>query len=439
VSVFFYNLLWFFLFPFLFFLLPLISLFAGKERSGLLQRLGIVPIDKKKFYGKKVIWIQALSVGEITTAGPVVAELNRMMDDCGFVISVTTEAGLQQARKSFPEALEIFFSPLDFYPCIVSALKRIRPVAILIIETGFWPNLIHCGRRLGALTVLVNGRISRKSYRRYQAIAPFSRPLFNRFHFVIARDVDISKKFQELGTSEGKIFAFGDMKYDTLLQTAQVDLEALRGNLTVQEGTRCITAGNTHEGEEEFLLDIFDELRSGFKNLLLVLAPRRLERLPRIEKMLRDRGRAYVRRTSLKQGFVRKADLILLDTIGELSRIYFISDIIFVGRSIFPPGGGHSLLEPVAAGKVAFHGPYVQYYEEARDLLREAGLAVELRERGSYIKHFKRILGNEEAQRDLGARAEDFLRKRRGASEKTAQLVKTELERRVGEHDPNGH
>ncbi len=423
-----YNLLWFVLCPLIFLLFPLISALAGKKRSGLLQYFGLIHIDREEINRKNIIWIQAISVGEVVTAVPVVEELKSSIANFGYVVSVTTESGYQRAKKSFPDALAIFYTPLDFYPFISRLIKKIRPSAILVIETGFWPNLISCGKKNGAVPVLINARISGKSFRNYKAISPLSRTLFNMFDILITRDPTVTEMFKQLRVDETKILSFGDVKYDTLLEADNEDMGNFRKIFSIIPGEKVIMAGNTHEGEEEFMLDVYDELKNHFNNILLIIAPRRIERLPRIEKILSDRRRPYVRRTALGFESPREADIIILDTIGELSKIYFICDIIFVGKSIFPPGGGHSLLEPVTAGKVAFHGPYV-HYQEDRGLLQKAGLAVELNEKPTFIDCFSRILKNEEENKDALQKAAVFLGERKGASKKIVEIIQSELER----------
>lgn len=430
--LFLYNLLWLLFFPFILVLFPLISLVSGKKRRNLFQHFGFFSISQEKAQGKKIIWLQAVSVGEIATAEPVIKELKNSVDGFAFVVSVTTEAGYSQAQKVFPDALEIFYTPFDFYPAISRLMKKIRPSAILIIETGFWPNLIYCGKKAGAATVLVNGRISEKSFRNYKAIGFLARPLFSMLDIVMARDAVVSGRFKELGVGEGKIISLGDIKYDTLRMAGQEEKEVYKKVFSIGQGEKVIMAGNTHEGEEEFMLDVYDELRRGLNNLLLIIAPRRLERVPRIEKILSGKGKCYVKRSDLERRARGREDIILLDTIGELSTIYFICDVIFVGKSIFPPGGGHSLLEPVAAGKAPFHGPYVQYYEEARAALKEAGLAVELKDKSEFAGHFREILEYDYRREELAKRAGSFLGYRRGAAKKAAEAVALEIRRARG-------
>jgi 3-deoxy-D-manno-octulosonic-acid transferase len=423
-----YNLLWLLLFPFIIVLFPLISLGSDKKRKNWLQHFGFVTIHPKKAQGEKIIWLQAVSVGEIATAEPIIKELKKAIGAFSFVVSVTTEAGYRQAQKIFPDAMEIFFTPMDFYPAIARLIKKIRPVAILIIETGFWPNLLYCGNKSGASVVLVNGRISEKSFRNYKVLAPLAKALFNKFHLLITRDATVSNRFKDLGVQEGKILSFGDVKYDTLPAFDQASASTFLKLFSIAPEEKIIMAGNTHEGEERYLLDIFDELKIRFPKTLLIIAPRRLERIPGIEALLRENGKSYVKRTTLKDGNPRKSDIILLDTIGELSRIYFICDVIFVGKSIFPPGGGHSLLEPVAAGKVAFHGPYVQYYEEAKEVLKNAGLAVELEDKAAFIEHFSKILEDENKKEEISKKTVFFLSERKGASKKIAAVLSREIE-----------
>lgn len=425
--LFLYNLLWTLLFPLVFLLFPLLSLLRGKRRGMLLQRFGLISFDPAKAGGKKVVWIQAISVGEIATALPILAELKKTGADFDYVVSVTTEAGYALAERSFPGALKIFYSPLDFYPAVARVMAKVRPSVLLVIETGFWPNQLHCAKKTGTVSILANGRISERSFRNYKILAPLAGAMFNIFDLLITRDETVSRRFRELGVDEKKILSFGDVKYDTLPAPDPEAIRTYRKLFSIAPGEKVIMAGNTHEGEEEFLLDVFDELKNRFPKILLFIAPRRMERVPPIEALLRAKGKAYEKRTALKEGGRRTADIILLDTIGELSRIYFICDIIFVGKSIFPPGGGHSLLEPVAAGKLVFHGPHVQYYEEAKELLKAEGLAVELTDRSMFVDAFNRILENETVGEEIASKAGAFLKKRMGASKKTAERVRVFL------------
>ncbi len=421
-----YKILSFVIFP-LFFPLFLISTFAfGKKKKGFYHHLGWAPFPNDKGLSfSKTIWVFALSVGELGSIVPLLKTLRERQPNIRIVVSVTTEAGFEAAKNSLNFVENIFFHPLDFWPVWERALRRVRPDAFILTETGFWPGQLLLMKDLKIPLFLVQGRISEKSANTYKNFSSLSKEIFNCFKTLCVQSKDGESKLKMLGVSEEKIRVLGNSKFDGLEAVSDERRKELLSQLKINSSAPVWVAGSTHEGEEAAILEVFSELRQKFPDLTLILAPRRLERLKEVTSEIESRNLKYIQRSlMLNQD---SEPIIVLDTMGELADIYSIATVAFVGKSLFEPGGGHSLAEPAAQGVPTCHGPFVEYQRDMAESFGNIGAAIKIQDAKDLKKTIEGLLQDLNRRRDLGEKVKKLVEESRGATQKMADLILEEL------------
>lgn len=405
---------------------------SDRYRHGFWQRIGFVPrVLRDLPEGDRRIWIHAVSVGETLAAVPLVKRLLREFPEYRLVFSTTTVTGQNTALERLPKTVPAFYFPLDFPWAVGNFLNRIRPELVLILETELWPNLFWEAERRDIPVVLVNGRISERSLHRYEKIRFFMRrvlPFGSRFLMQTQADAD---RIQFLGVPPGKVGVTGNIKFDGWDESIpeNLDLE-VRREFGIRNGERVLLAGSTHPGEEEMVLDSYRCLKDRFDPLRLILAPRRNERGPLVEQLVRERGFPVVLRSHIKAADVPAPSpgnpVIVLDTIGELKRLYGIADAVFVGGSL-TFRGGHNILEPAMYKKCALFGPHMQNFKAIAEefLSRRAG--VEVRSGAELTSAIEDLLSDPQKAGEMGIRANRCLMENRGALDKTVFHVREML------------
>jgi 3-deoxy-D-manno-octulosonic-acid transferase len=422
-----YNLIWtlFLIFFSPYFLLR--SIAQRDFRKGLPDRIGFLP----RLSGQRPIWVHASSVGEVLCSVPLVRRIRKEFPGIQIILTTMTRTGNETARRSLPEARQVFFVPLDHPLIIRMALGRVRPRLLLLAETELWPNLLRtCGK--GGIPVgLFNGRISNKSYRGYLFLKPlFERCLKQVSVFLMQSDED-RDRIVAIGAPYEKTRVTGNLKFDqvisSLTEKERTDMAqslGLRGDETILIG------GSTHSGEEEVLIQAFKELSPSNPRLILILAPRHLDRLPEVEKTLQKEGMTWVRRTSFpaaETGSDRDvrgtARVILLDTLGELMKLYSLGTVVFVGGSLVPVGG-HNPLEPLFFRKCVLFGPYMFNFRDISRMLIEAGGAFRVEGKEELTSRLKLLLSDEEMRREAGENGYRCLTKHQGSTERMFREIK---------------
>jgi 3-deoxy-D-manno-octulosonic-acid transferase len=389
----------------------------GRYRTGLAERLGryrLPPLEAP-------IWLHAVSVGEVVAAGPLARALREARPGCPLLITTVTETGRTMARQRIPEASATVFFPLDFPFAVRRALDAARPRAVLLAETEIWPNFLRACRARGVPVAVVNGRISPRSFRRYRLVrGPFRRVLSHIACFAMQTAADV-ERIVALGAPADRVHVTGNLKFDALAGGGpKVDGRAVRKDLGVEEVRPVLVAGSTHEGEEASVLDAFQVLRARRQGVLLVLVPRHPERCGSVETLLHGRRLGMARRSAgpAPPG----TDVILVDTVGELGRLYAAADVAFVGGSLVPVGG-HNILEPAAAGVPIVVGPHLQNFAEIAATFRAAGAMVTVGGAAELAVAAREMLDDPDRGRDLAARARAVLAAHRGATRRTLDLV----------------
>ncbi len=339
----------------------------GKYKSNYLQRLGL-DLPSPLSSNQTRVWIHALSVGEALSAAPLVREIKNRRPEIEIIFSAATETGMKIARERLSADVGLFlFMPHDFPWAVRSLLRRIRPAIFVLIETDPWPNLLRALRREGVLVCLVNGRISPGSYARYSRLGGLASTLFNCFDLVFTQTEQDRVRFESLGVNSEKVAAVGNLKFDSSVpELCEHEVRCLRGQIGLSEGRPVWIAGSTHEGEDEVVLRVHRELLSSFPDLLLIIAPRKIERRADIEALCAAARFSWGVR-SKGEGAGRK-EVYILDTMGELARFYALCHAAFIGGSLVP-FGGHNLVEAVAQGTPACWGPHVFNFDEIEKAL----------------------------------------------------------------------
>jgi 3-deoxy-D-manno-octulosonic-acid transferase len=406
------------------------ALVHGKYYAGLRQRLGSVsPIT-----GKPVIWLHCVSVGETQAARPLAQRLKQQFPDHALVVSTITLTGQKLAHDVFRKHAEsVFYFPFDWRWSVRRALKRINPAAVIIMETELWPNFLRECKAREIPVALVNGRISKQSFRRYAWIKFFLRKVLSSLSIAVMQSETDGQRLQTLGMPAEKIFTAGNLKFDADIgkDLAEIAKEIAK-RFGLQAGsvsdTPLILAASTHAPEEQIILDSFKLLRAQ-QPVRLMLAPRHPERFNEVASLIQNSGLTWARRMNLPESTDANATVILLDTIGELPATYPFASVVFVGGSIVDRGG-HNVLEPAAAGKAVVTGAHTHNFHAIVDQMEEAGALVQLPDARAtsmatphITKVFAKLLASPEARAELGRRAKQLISENQGAAERTVKLL----------------
>jgi len=390
------------------------------------QRLGYLPVSLN-LDGDESIWVHAVSVGEVLAARTLIADLRSAYPRLRLYLSTTTLTGQQLARRSVGDVDGVFYFPFDWAFSVRRTLNRVKPRLFVMIETEIWPNLLRECRRRGVRTVLVNGRISYRSFPRYRLIRPFfRRVLADTDRFCVQGD-EAARRLVELGADPARITVTGSLKFDALDAGAP---PPGRGRQRVLRFFRLspnrpvLVAGSTLKGEETAVIRAFNLLRTRGSTPLLVIAARQPERFEEVERLCRQEGLSTVRRTELPIDAEPRADAVVLDTIGELAELYQIGTVVFVGGSLVP-GGGHNILEPAVFGKSIVFGPHMENFAEIADAFLANGAAIQVRSARELDEAVVGLMGDPVRRARLGAAARALVEANRGAKDKTVAAITT--------------
>jgi len=398
------------------------ALAHGKYIAGLRQRLGSLPPTN----GKPVIWLHCVSVGETQAARPLAQRVRQQFPHHALVVSTITLTGQNLARDVFrTQAESVFYFPFDWRWSVRRALKKINPAAVLIMETELWPNFLRECKARRIPVALVNGRISRQSFRRYRLITFFLRRLLSCLSLAVMQSETDASRLQALGMSDDKLYTAGNLKFDAEVAGELTAKTAeIRERFGLRSGMPLILAASTHAPEEEVMLESIKLLQPA----RLMLAPRHPERFNEVASLIQKSGLSWTRRTGLPAADDKSATVILLDTIGELPATYSLADVVFVGGSIVDRGG-HNVLEPAAAGAAVVTGAHTHNFHAIIDLMCEAKAIVQLppvetsaaAPELTYV--LKNLLANTSEREELGRRAKQLVTENQGATDRTIKLI----------------
>ncbi len=375
---------------------------------------------------RPVIWVHAVSLGEVVAVTPLVNELHRRHPECRLVVSTVTETGREAVEHRLAGVADHCYAPLDF-PWVVSRfIERLQPCLYLFVETELWPNLLwHLGRR-GVPTVLVNGRLSSSSFARQQwaPVRSFYRTMLQTLTLCLMqsdRDVD---RIIALGAEASRVRRTGNIKFDQPI-LAFTETGATRAHLGLQETEQLFVAGSTHPGEEETLVECYRSLVTQYPSAVLLLAPRHIERAESVEAMIRARGLAVQRRSTIRQAGALQSTgprALVLDSRGELAAIYREAVVAFVGGTLVPIGG-HNLLEPAQWAKPVLFGPYTDHCAEIADLLIQAGGGRRVLQGEDLTQQVMALFSDDEERERMGRSARQVVERNQGALQQTLEAI----------------
>lgn len=416
----FYSALWYLLLPFLFLRLWL----RGRQAPAYRQRW-----KERMAWGYRPgtlnnsIWVHAVSVGETLAAVPMIERLLADYPDTPLLVTTTTPTGSERVKALFGGRVTHVYCPWELPTALNRFLRAFDPKTVIVLETELWPNLCAAVKRHGAKLMLMNGRLSEKSYRGYSKLPRLVRPMMARFDALAVQTPVERERYIALGAWPERVHAIGSVKFDMSLDHT---VRQAAGDLRAAIGERPVwIAASTHPGEDELVLTAHKALLETAPNTLLVLVPRHPERFDSVAQLVRQRGLGLARR-SKQEAVAADTQVYLADTMGELLMLFGVADVAFVGGSLVPVGG-HNLLEPAGWGKPVVTGPHLHNFTAISDLLDEAGALTLVDNADALAIALQALFHHPEKRQRQGQAAAAVVEANRGALEKGLQLISEQL------------
>jgi 3-deoxy-D-manno-octulosonic-acid transferase len=393
------------------------------------QRMGHVPV---RDLSKPGIMIHAVSLGEINATRSLINVLRAERPGIDFIVSVTTDTGYARGQELYGSATDVTLVryPLDFTPAVDRLLSTLRPSLVVLLELEVWPNFIRRCAQRKVPVILVNGRITPGSFRKYRLAQPLIGSMFARLQHVAAQDQEYARRFAELGVPANRVSVTGTMKFDTAVIADAIDGEnELAAAVGLLPGKEPIwVCGSTGPSEEEILLPIYRRLLQRFTDLRLVIVPRKPERFDEVAALIAGRGFSIVRRSQPgappPQGL--PSPVILGDTIGELRKLYSMANVVFVGRTLVDLGHrqhGSDMIEPAALAKPVVVGPFTANFAEAMNCFREANAMKIVQNAQELESTIATLLSDLTAAKEMGLRAREVVKNQQGATARHARII----------------
>jgi 3-deoxy-D-manno-octulosonic-acid transferase len=388
------------------------------------QRLGALPLSFN-VDGEPSIWIHAVSVGEALTTRALLTDLRARYPRLKLFLSTTTMTGYDVARR-LSDVDGVFFCPFDWTFAVRRTLRVVRPRLFLMMETEIWPNLLRECREQGVATVLVNGRISSRSFARYKLVRRFFRRVLADIDRCCMQSAAAAGRVIALGADPSRVRVTGSLKFDSLdwpgIGPHGQSRDRVLRFFRIPESRPVVVAASTLRGEDRAAVEAFRRVQARWPQALLVIAPRHPERFDEVVKLVADEGLRVERRTALVVDSAPKADVVVLDTIGELARLYQIATVVFVGGSLVD-AGGHNILEPAIFGRPIVFGPHMRNFAEiAAEFLRN-GAALQVHSTRELADTLLTLVGDPAQRARLGEAARAIVESNRGANGRTLDVI----------------
>lgn len=400
----------------------------GNWRTGFGQRFARYTSEFKESLAQRpVIWLHAVSVGEVGVCCQLLRALAPRLSDYQILVSTTTTTGMAELQRLLPPHVLRMYYPADFAGSVRRALRAVQPRAVILVETELWPNFLCHAVAAGCPLFLVNARFSKTSLRNYRLAGFFLRPIFAKFQAVGCQQGDDLQRVIELGFRLDAVHVTGNLKFDAAQPAprAALDVPALLRQIGVGEKALLLVAGSTHAGEEAILGDILLRLRPRFPNLFLILVPRHFERTREVVRELETRGVKFICRSEIPaEGRVVPGpfECLLVNTTGELKFFYEHATVVFIGKSLTAEGGQNPI-EPAAVGRPVIFGPNMQNFTSVVRAFLAGGAVLQVQDAAELEHTLADLLADERRRGDLGARAREVVRQNLGATERTVQLI----------------
>ena len=403
-----------------------LAILFGKKRcrSGLVQRMGWLPHGlAEECRDGQTIWVHAVSMGEATAVVPLVKALKRRYPQDRIFVSTVTETGRETVLRRLGEEARHVYFPLDFSFSVRRALDTVRPRAFICVETELWPNFLRAVAARGIPAVLVNGRLSTDSFQGYLRLAPFFRRVLSAFSLCsMQTDRDV-ERIVRLGADPRRVARTGNLKFDQIVVDAASSITSRRAELGIRPHEDIFLAGSTHPGEEDAVLACYARVLKACPGLVLIIAPRHIERADEVTASAKAHGLAVFLRTALGGHQPSEGPrVIVLDTRGELASLYPESTVVFVGGSLVPVGG-HSPLEPAACGKTVVFGPHMDHFAEVAEGLVSLGGGRQIANADELPAVMTALLEDRSRLETMGKAAREFVRANQGAVARTEALI----------------
>ena len=402
---------------------------SGRYRAGLAGRLGFVPRGlRAAVVGQKVIWVHAVSVGEVMAAATLIRELRVVLPGWVIAVSTTTETGQRLARERLA-ATPVFYLPLDFKYAVRRYLGVLRPRMVVLMESELWPRLMEQCAKDGVPMAVVNARVSDRSLPRYLRLRRLWRPLLAKVSLYLAQSEETAERLVRMGAPAARVRVTGNLKYDLRASGESGLVATLRERLP--EGARVVVCGSTLEGEERMLLEAWPAVLGAEPRAVMVLAPRRTERFDAVAALVTASGFGVVRASDFKARpvGVEAGSVFLLDTIGDLASVYSLGAVAFVGGSLVP-WGGHNPLEPAQFAVPVVTGPSFENFRGIVEAM-QARDAIRVVTDGMLRETLAGMLRNENEARALGERGRAVFEAEAGATARTVRALMELMEERV--------
>jgi len=389
---------------------------------------------KQALTNRHVIWIHAVSVGEVNLCTQLIQALEPRVPNAKIVVSTTTTTGMAELRQRLPTHISKIYYPVDRRKWVSRALAVIHPEAVILVEAEIWPNFIWRTRDLGIPLFLVNARLSDRSYRGYQQFGFLFRPLFASFAGVGAQNEADAERLRSVGCRPEVIRRVGNLKFDAakLDERRTLDVPALLRQLGVPADAPVLIGGSTHAGEEVLLAEIAQRLRRQFPKLFLVLVPRHFERAKDVGRQLQERGVKFIYRNEIYTNTKHaegEVTCLLVNTTGELRFFYSCATVVFVGKSMTAMGGQNPI-EPGALGKAMVVGPNMQNFADiTRNFVARHG-AIQVRSPEELEQSIAGLLADEKRRTEMGRNAQRVVKENLGAIDRTVEMILEQLKKR---------
>jgi len=392
------------------------------------QRMGYLPVTFN-LDGEESIWIHAVSVGEALTVRALIADLKQRYPKFRIFLSTTTMAGQQVARRNVQDIDAVFYFPFDLSFIVRRTLRLVNPRLFIMMETEIWPNLLRECKRRNVATVMVNGRISSRSYPRYKLARPFFRRVLADIDRFCMQSEESARRLVDIGADPDRVVVTGSLKFDSMEMPGAASIEGRGQNRVLRyfrmaSGRPVIVAGSTMRDEEDIVLQAFRRVKSnvGGANPLLVIAPRNPDRFSEVAHLVRNQAFVIARRTDLPIDAEPRAEVVVLDTMGELAQVYQIATAVFVGGSLVDVGG-HNILEPAVFGKPILFGPHMQNFKEIADAFITHDAGIQVHNARGLADALIGLLADPVRRARLGAAARALVESNRGAKDKSLGVI----------------